>query len=74
MAIEYKKNNDKEESLDDTQSRKTKKALDRNANESDEDLVNILIDLEPSVEGVSNLDIQFETQVTNKVSHTDLSN
>ena len=74
LAIEYKKNDDKQENLDNTQSRKTKKALYRNFNESDEDLVNILIDLEPSVEGVSNLDIQFETQVTNKVSDIDLSN
>ena len=36
--------------------------------------MNILIDFEPSVEGVSNLDIQFDTQVTNKVSDIDLSN
>ena len=48
LAIEYKKNDDKQENLDNTQSRKTKKTLDRNLNESDEDLVNILIDLEPS--------------------------
>ena len=74
LAIEYKKNDDKHENLDNTQSRKTKKALDRNFNESDEDLVNILTDLEPSVEGVSNLDIQFDTQLTNKVSDIDLSN
>ena len=33
-----------------------------------------LIDLEPSVEGISNLDIQFDTQVTKKVSVIDLSN
>ena len=48
LAIEYKKNDDKQENLDNTQSRKTKKTLDRNLNESDEDLVNILIDLKPS--------------------------
>ena len=36
--------------------------------------MNILIDLEPSIEGVSNFDIQFDTQVTNKVSDIDLSN
>ena len=48
LAIEYKKNDDKQENLGNTQSRKTKKTLDRNLNESDEDLVNILIDLEPS--------------------------
>ena len=53
LAIEYKKNDDKQENLDNSQSRKTK---------------------EPSVEGVSNLDVQFDTQVTNKVSDIDLSN
>ena len=53
LAIEYKKNDDKQENLDNSQSRKTK---------------------EPSVEDVSNLDIQFDTQVTNKVSDIDLSN
>ena len=74
LAIEYKKNDNKQEKLDNTQSRKTRKALDRTFNESDEDLVNILVDLEPSVEDVSNLDIQFNTQVTNKVSDIDLSN
>ena len=36
--------------------------------------MNILIDLEPSIEGVSNFNIQFDTQVTNKVSNIDLSN
>ena len=36
--------------------------------------MNILIDLKPSIEGVSNFDIQFDTQVTNKVSDIDLSN
>ena len=44
--------------------------------------MNILIDLEPSesfsdnelMEDVSNLDIQFDKQVTNKVSDIDLSN
>ena len=72
--MEYKKNDEKQENLDNTQSRKTKKDLDRNSNESHEDLVNILIDLEPSVDGVSNLGIQFDTQVTNKVSDIDLSN
>ena len=36
--------------------------------------MNILIDLEPSIEGVSNFNIQFDTQVTNKVSDIDLSN
>ena len=55
LAVEYKKNDEKRENLDNTQSRKTKKDLDRNINESDKDLVNILIDLEPSIEGVSNL-------------------
>ena len=74
LTTEHKKNDDKQENLDNTQSRKTKNSLDRNFNESDEDLVKILIDLEPSVEGVSNLDIQFDTQVTNKVSNIDLSN
>ena len=34
----------------------------------------ILIDLEPSIEGVSNLGIQLNTHVTNKVSDIDLSN
>ena len=53
LAIEYKKNDDKQENLDNSQSRKTK---------------------EPSVEDVSNLDVQFDTQVTNKVSDIDLSN
>ena len=72
--MEYKKNDEKQENLDNTQSRKTKKDLDRNSNESHEDLVNILIDLEPSVDGVSKLGIQFVTQVTNKVSDKDLSN
>ena len=72
--MEYKKNDEKQENLDNTQSRKTKKDLDRNSNESHEDLVNNLIDLEPSVDGVSNLGIQFDTQVTNKVSDKDLSN
>ena len=36
--------------------------------------MNILIDLEPSIEGISSFDIQFDTQVTNKVSDIDLSN
>ena len=36
--------------------------------------MNIPIDLEPSTEGVSNFDTQFDTQVTNKVSDIDLSN
>ena len=36
--------------------------------------MNILIDLEPSIDDVSNFDIQFDTQVTNKVSDIDLSN
>ena len=36
--------------------------------------MNILIDLEASVEGVSNLSIRFDMQVTNKVSDIDLSN
>ena len=36
--------------------------------------MNILTDLEPSIEGVSNFDIQFDTQVTNKVSDISLSN
>ena len=36
--------------------------------------MDILIDLEPSIDGVSNFDIQFDTQVTNKVSDIDLSN
>ena len=36
--------------------------------------MNILIDLEASVEGVSNLSIRFDTQVTNKVSEINLSN
>ena len=35
--------------------------------------MNILIDLEPSIEGISSFDIQFDTQVTNKVSDIDLS-
>ena len=74
LAVEYKKNDDKQENLDNTQSRKTKKVLDRNFNESDEDLVNILIDLEPSIKGVSNLGIQFDTQEINKVRDIDSSN
>ena len=74
LAIEYKKNDEKQENLDKTQSRKTKKNLDRYFNESDENIVNILIDLEPSIEGVSNIDKQFYTQVTHKVSNIDLSN
>ena len=72
--MEYKKNDEKQENLDDNQSRKTKIDLDRNFNKSDEDLANILIDLEPSIEGVSNFDIQFEMHITNKVSAIDLSN
>ena len=36
--------------------------------------MNILIDLEPSIEGVSNFGIQFAAQVTSKVSEIDLSN
>ena len=37
--------------------------------------MNILIDLEPSLEeGIINLDIQFDKQVTNKLSDIDLSN
>ena len=36
--------------------------------------MNILIDLEASVEGVSNLSIRFDMQVTNKVNDIDLSN
>ena len=74
LAIEYNKSDDKQENLDNIQSRKTKKTLDRNFNESDENLVNIQIDLEPSVEGVSNLDIKFDKQVANKVSNIGLSN
>ena len=74
LAIEYKKNDEKQENLDNTQIRKTKKDLDRKFNESDEDLVNIIIDLEPSIEGVSNLGIKFAAQVTSKVSEIDLSN
>ena len=43
--------------------------------------MNILIDLKPSesfsdnkvIEGISNLDLQFDKQVTNKVSNIDLS-
>ena len=73
-AIGYKKNDDKQENLDNTQCRNTKKALDQNFNESAKDLVNILINLESSVEDISNLDIQFDTQVTNKISNRDLSN
>ena len=74
LAIEYKKNDDKQESLDNNQSRKTKKTLDQNFNQSDEYLVNILTDLEPFVEGMCNLDIQIDKQVTNKISDIDLSN
>ena len=59
LAVEYKKNDEKQENFDNTQIRKTKKDLDRKFNESDEDLANILIDLEPSIGGVSNLGIQF---------------
>ena len=69
LATEYKKNDDKQENFAEKQ-----KALDRNFNESDKDLMNILIDLAASVEGVSNLGKQFDTQVTNKVSDIDLSN
>ena len=36
--------------------------------------MNILIDLVPSVEGVSNLDILFDKQLTKNVSDIDLSN
>ena len=36
--------------------------------------MNILIDSEPSIEGVSNFEIQFGTQLTNKVSDIDLIN
>ena len=74
LAIEYKKNDEKQENVDNPQNRKTKIDLDQNFDESDEDLVNILIDSEPSIEGLSNFDIQFDTQVTNKVSDIDLSN
>ena len=48
LAIEYKKNNEKQENLEYTQKRKAQKTLDRNLNENDGDLVNILIDLEQS--------------------------
>ena len=74
LAIEYKIKDEKRGNLDNTQNRKTKKDLDRNFNESDKDLANILIDLEPSIEVLSNVGIQFDMQVTNKVSNTDLSN
>ena len=72
LAIEYKKNDEKQENVDNTQNRKTKIDVDQNFDESDEDLVNILTDLEPSIEGVSNFDIQFDTQVTSKASDIDL--
>ena len=74
LAIKYNKNDDEQENVDDTQTRNSKIDLDQNFDDSDEDLVDILIDLEPSIEGISNFDIQFDTQVTNKVSDKDLSN
>ena len=60
----------------------TEKTLDRNFNEVTEIFVNILIDLEQSksfsddevMESVSNLDIQFDKQLKNKVRNIDLSN
>ena len=54
LAIEYKKNNEKQENLEYTQKRKAQKTLDRNLNENDGDLVNILIDLEQSKSFVDN--------------------
>ena len=51
LAIEYMKNDEKWENVDNTESIKTKKALDRNLNKSNKDLVNILIHLQPSAEG-----------------------
>ena len=44
------KTDDKQENLDNTQSRK-KKAFDRIFSETDEDLANILINLQSSVKG-----------------------
>ena len=74
FAIEYNKNDEKQENVDNSQNRKTKIVLDKKFDESEENLVNILINLEPSIEGVSNFNIQFDTQVTNTVSDIDLSN
>ena len=74
FAIEYNKNDEKQENVDNSQNRKTKIVLDKNFDESEENLVSILINLEPSIEGVSNFNIQFGTQVTNIVSDIDLSN
>ena len=45
------KKDEKQENVDNTQSRKTKKSLDRNLNESNKGLLNILIHLQPSAEG-----------------------
>ena len=56
LAIEYNKNDEKQENVDNAQNRKTKIDLDQNFDKSDEDLVNILTDLEPSIESVSNFD------------------
>ena len=74
MLLKYEKNDGKQENLSHTQSRKTKNTLDWDFNESDKDHVKILVDLEPGVEGASNLDPQFDKQVTNKIGEIDLSN
>ena len=66
----------KQENLENTQNRKTEKTLDRNFNQSDVVLVNILTDLEQIKsfssnavsDGVNNLDLKFEEQGQNKIT------
>ena len=66
----------KQENLENTQNRKTEKTLDRNFNQSDVVLVNILTDLEQIksfssnavIDGVNNLDLKFEEQGKNKIT------
>ena len=66
----------KQENLENTQNRKTEKTLDRNFNQSDVVLVNILTDLEQIKsfssnavsDGVNNLDLKFEEQGKNKIT------
>ena len=66
----------KQENLENTQNRKTEKTLDRNFNQSDVVLVNILTNLEQIksfssnavIDGVNNLDLKFEEQGKNKIT------
>ena len=66
----------KQENLENTQNRKTEKTLDRNFNQRDVVLVNILTNLEQIkffssnavIDGVNNLDLKFEEQGKNKIT------